>query len=1082
MIPIIQNSFISGELSPSFLGRTDKPQYRNGASTMRNAFVRYQGGAYSRAGNAYVGMCKQGAPNNGSSGSLNDAPRIINFQLSINKGFALEFGDQYMRVISNGGYVLEAPPNGVGNILSVTNANPAVFHIIAHGWSTGDWVFITGVTDQNNPALTIGQIDSLTWIVQKIDADNFSVTDLFGNVLDTTNTTPIATLTGTAARIYTAVSPYAAADLDYLKFTENANTMNLVCVNQSTLTEYPPYNLQRITDTNWTFTKVSFLTAITPPVSTAAAATNSTTKSTWYSYTVTSIDSKGNESVASTAADVQNNDIAINAGSNTITWSAVAGATQYNIRGATPIYNTGGDPGFIGIPYGLIGSAFGLQFVDTNILPDFTQTAPIHNNPFAQGPIISLTVSSPGSGLTQSGVILTGHSAAGTNFNIIPILQGGGLESFIINDAGYDFQTGDTITASQSAASTGTYVVTAGPSTGTYPGSVQYFQQRLVYANTTNQPDTYFMSQPGLFTNFDSSIPTVDSNAIIGTPWAVQINGIQWMLPTIQGLITFTGNGVWMVNGGNATAITPSDENAQANSQIGCSATVPPLYVNLHILYVQAKNSSVRDIAFNFLYNVFTGTDITVYSNHLFFGYTIKQWAYAEEPFKLIWAIRNDGTMLSLTYIKEQEIMGWSRHDTNGLYTSICTVVEPPENENVSFAIEPPIDAVYTLVKRYIPGTTSLPAGKWVYYSERQNNRIWQNIEDCFCVDAGLFYPFRNPQATLTAPSANGTNNISDTIQISRGQNYTNPTAVAVDSTGSGTGAQFNLTVVGGVITAITPKIQGQNYTIGHTAIIITDSTGSGAVFQPLITNYVTFTTDVDVSSDINIGDIIRVDGGKAEVIDFVGDDFHIQVNITQPLTQTVPNDPNNLPIPAIAGTWSVSTPITTVTGLNHLEGMTVTGLADGGVIPPMVVTNGQITLQQAASAINVGLGFTAQVQTMYLDAQESVTMQGRRKDILAITPRLDASRGVQVGTNQPDASVQPNNVTVPWLNMKEIKERNNLITAGSAIPLFTGDPDPIMVPGDWNTKGQLAVQQIYPLPLGLMSVIGWGVVGDNPG
>ena len=63
VFPIIQNSFVSGELSPSILGRTDKAQYKNGASTMRNFFgLRYTGGASSRAGFAYVGMCKQGAP------------------------------------------------------------------------------------------------------------------------------------------------------------------------------------------------------------------------------------------------------------------------------------------------------------------------------------------------------------------------------------------------------------------------------------------------------------------------------------------------------------------------------------------------------------------------------------------------------------------------------------------------------------------------------------------------------------------------------------------------------------------------------------------------------------------------------------------------------------------------------------------------------------------------------------------------------------------------------------------------------------------------------------------------------------
>ena len=61
-------------------------------------------------------------------------------------------------------------------------------------------------------------------------------------------------------------------------------------------------------------------------------------------------------------------------------------------------------------------------------------------------------------------------------------------------------------------------------------------------------------------------------------------------------------------------------------------------------------------------------------SNHLFTGYTLKEWAWAEEPYKIVWAIRNDGALLSLTYLKEQDVYAWARHDTFGLYQSVCSV------------------------------------------------------------------------------------------------------------------------------------------------------------------------------------------------------------------------------------------------------------------------------------------------------------------------------------------------------------------------------------------------------------------------
>lgn len=1071
MIPLLQNSFVSGELSPSFLGRTDKPQYRNGASTMRNMFVRYQGGAYSRAGFAYVGMCKQGAPNAGTAGSITVPPRDINFQFSINQGYVLEFGNVYLRIKSQGAYVTETAKTVTG----ITQANPGVVTIASHGYSNGDWVYAASIGGMTN-------FNTLTWIVQNSTLNSFTLTDLFGNTVNT-QTYSAFTSGGTFARIYTVVSPYADVDLQYLKFTENANLMNLTCWNQETNTEYPPYTLQRKGNTNWVFTKVSFDSVVSPPSNVVDTPTASTTANTWYSYEVTAIDNNGNESVASSAADALNNNISINAGTNTITWSSPASnISSYNIYAATPAFTLAPfvDPGFIGVPYGFVGSSLGMQFIDTNITADFTKTPPLHQNPFARGQILDVTETSMGSKYQQSTIGYLVNTSTGTGFSGVPIVQGlgGNFVGFLIKDAGHDFAATDTITITSSGTGGGaTASLTVGPQTGTYPGTCQYYQQRLVYANTINQPDTYFMSQPGLYSNFDNSIPTVDSDAITGTPWGVQINGIQFMVPSIQGLLTFTGNGVWLINGGNSVAITPADQNAQAQAQIGCSALIPPLYLNLHLLYVQSKNSIVRDIAFNFLYNVFQGTDITVFSNHLFLGYTLVQWAYAEEPYKVVWAVRNDGIMLSLTYIKEQEIQGWSRHDTNGLFVGVCSVIEPPFNQDVSFGVEPPVDVIYVITKRYIPGTASKPAGVWVYYSERANNRIWQNIEDCFCVDAGLFYPLTYPVATLTPAAVDGTKNISSTVVINGGTGYTNPTAIAVDSTGTGTGATFSVSQTGGVLNAPVALTQGTDYTAGATSIVISDPTGTGAIVQPIITNYINFSASTSVFTSANIGQVLRVCGGKATIISQTG--TACVANVTEPLTQTIPNDPNGLPVPAISGTWSVSTPVTTISGLNHLEGMQVTGLADGGVIVPQTVTNGSITLQTSASAIAIGLAYTCQLQTMYLVTQEQGSSQGSRNNIYSIIPRLEASRGVQCGTNQPDASTQANQANVPWTGMKEIKERNNLIAAGSSIPLFTGDTNPIMVPGTWATNGQMAFQQIYPLPMNIISCVGFFSQGD---
>jgi hypothetical protein len=1034
----IQNSFVAGELSPSIFGRTDLNKYHSGASTMRNLFVNYRGGASSRAGLAYVGTCKQsgtGLP-----------PRDIPFQFSVTQGYVLEFGDQYMRVKSNGAYVIEATEA----ITSATQANPAVIGIAAHGYSAGDWIFITGMLGMTN-------FNGLTWIVNTVpDANHVTLTDLFGNVVSS-GLFNAYTSGGTAARIYTVVSPYAAVDIPYLKYTQSADTMTLCCVNQATRFEYPSYELVRNGNTAWVFTADTFQSVIAAPTITSVVANHSTTLSTYYAYGVTAIDkTTGEESVVSNTVSVQNNDISINAGSNVITWTPVPNAVSYNIYGSTPSYSVDIP---VGADFGYLGSAVGLSFTDTNIVADFTTVPPLHQNPFARNQVLTVPVLVGGTGITGT-ITFSFSSATGSGFIAEAVVIGGVLEAVIVVNGGQNYVLGtDTLTLTGTWTTAPSVTYTTGPASGTYPAVAAYYQERRVYASTLNNPDTYFMSQPGAFANFDSATPTVDNDAITGTPWAQQVNGIQFMVPMPGGLVVLTGKGAWQVNGGNSAAITPADQDANPQAYNGCNNIVPPITINYDILYVQSKGSIVRDLAYNFFVNIYTGTDLTVLSNHLFTDHTIVQWAFSEEPYKIVWAVRDDGILLSLTYLKEQDVYAWARHDTNGLVVGVTVVTEPP------------VDAVYVIVKRYIQGG-------WRYYSERMDNRSWTTAETCVCSDACLQLPMNTPNAALTPSAIGNTNNITGVNIVYGGSGYTSPTVIVLDPTDSGTGATFSATVVGGVITAITPVTSGQNYAPGS-AIVISDPTGSGAIAQALVTNYVTFTASTSVFTSANIGDVIRVDGGNATVTSYVSG-TQVVGNVTIPLTETLQNNPNNQPVPAAAGNWTITTPASQVSGLNHLEGQTVCILADGSVVDNQTVVNGTVTLPRAYSAVTVGLPYTCQLQTMYFDPPgQPSTLSTRRKLINSVGIIMEATRGIQTGSNQPDASTQPNGTDVPWTNMVEIKQRGATVDAGMAIPLYTG-PFYSNLGGGWQMQGQIAIQQTYPLPMNILSLTAYWVAGDT--
>lgn len=1132
----IQNALNWGEISPAFYGRTELPQYRAGCSTLRNMWVSPRGGAVSRGGLRFCGQSKQTASVDSTP------PQLIPFIHDVSQSYLLEFGDFYMRVAFEAGYVLE----DAFTVDTANNADPGLFTAAGNDFEVDDWVFFAGFEGMT-------EVNGQTYIVDTVPiTGSFTLRNTLTDV--TLSTVAFGTYiasSGTVARVFTLDTPYSIDDVKTLKWSQSADQMSLAHP------LYKPHDLNFNAANDWDLVTTSFSASISAPAGALAvpSTTTSATVSTQYQYVVTAVDTlTSEESVASNVATVTNSvNIALTLGANTITWSPVTGAQYYNLYKAPAAYG-GAVP--VGSQFGYMATAFGLEFVDTNIVPDMTVVPPKHFNPFATSSIDYFFDFITGSGYTTSvtppnvfvtdptGLGFTGYGVvvAGGVYAIIPNNNGEGYTAPVvfIDDGGgggsgaiiaaassgfssaiweggcnitnggssYDApiatatwtringQTGSSVASSitvaggvitamsfpnpgghtdSNAVLKSSVVITVqdgagsgasasahiGPSTGTFPSVVAYFNQRRFYAGTLNEPDTYWGSQPGAYANMDSSIPVTDGDALSGTPWAQQINGIQWMIPMPGGLVILTGLGAWQLNGGQPGApLTPTDQNANAQAFNGVSPDVRPIKINDDIVYVQKENSIVRNLAYTVVSNIYTGTDLTVMSNHLFDTHTIERWDWANERHKVLWTVRDDGILLSLSWLKEQNVFAWARHDTRGLFESVAVVSESP------------VDAPYFMVKRYVDG-------HWVYYLERMDNRLWTTIEDAWCLDSAVAYPQTTPDAVLTASSATGDANIGSYDIIAGGTGYTAPTGTVVDETGSGTGATVLLTVTGGVITGATPVDEGAGY-VAPAALVIVDATGSGAVIQPEVTNYVTVSASAAVFSSDNVGDIIRMGGGQLEVVEYVGW-TEVVANVLSPITKTMPNDPDNMVLPAPSGAWTIATPTSTVSGLNHLEGMSVMALADGSVVAAQDVIDGAITLPAAASKILVGLPFTAQLQTLYLETPGGGTIQGRRKQAYDVVLRVEASRPPQVGSNEPDAAVQPNQANVPWTHMTEVQDRNPSAPAGQPIPLFTGDYF-TNIAAVWDNNSQIAVQQTDPVPLTVLAIVPNVSVGDTPG
>lgn len=773
---IPQASFNSGEWAPNLFARVDIQKYRSGAALLENFFIDYRGGASTRPGSRYVIQAYKSA----------FPVRIINFQAAFNVGYALEFGQNYLRFHFQGSPILESP----FSITNITKANPAVATVTGNNFAAGDWIYIAGVAGMT-------QINGRYFNVQSVAGNLVTLGNLNGVNLDSTGFSTY-TSGGTAKRIYTITTPYVGSDLALLKFTQIRNEMVLVH------NSYAPQLLTLIAPTNWTLSAITFGSTATSPTGIAASSTLPA-GAVNYSYTVTSIDGSGQESEPGNPVGLPNlASIALVAGSNQITWSPAPGAVAYNVYESTVSF-FGVVP--VGVTYGFIGTTKGTTFVDTNIIPNFSETPPVGYNPFTGSGVAYVTIGANGTYTTVPGVTGSGGTPS------IPATFGavlGSIAAPTITAGGSGFKVGDTvnfgnglvvtvltisagaitswslaasgaITSGSTPANPVNQVNTSGTGTGAQatvtwgvvqvnvltkgagysvaptltfsagaaaataflgasstgnPGVASFFQQRLVLGAPSGSPSTFFMSQPGLYFNFDITAPVQAQNSITETLVNRAPEQIKSIVSSTSGMLVLTDQGSWLINGGSSgSAVSPTQIVAARQSSNGAN-DVPPIVANYDVLYVGAKGASVRDLAYNIYFNVFTGTDISITSSHLFFGYTIKEWCWAEAPYYVVWAVRSDGTMLTLTFLKEQDFIGWTHQTTSGQYQSVCAVTE-----STTYAGN--VDAVYTVVQRTVNGNT-------VQYIERISDRVYPNgLSSAWCVDAGIQYT-GTPALTFT--------------------------------------------------------------------------------------------------------------------------------------------------------------------------------------------------------------------------------------------------------------------------------------------------------------------------------------------
>lgn len=204
-----------------------------------------------------------------------------------------------------------------------------------------------------------------------------------------------------------------------------------------------------------------------------------------------------------------------------------------------------------------------------------------------------------------------------------------------------------------------------------YPGCGSFYDNRLTVGSTLDAPQTFWSSKTGEYENFDMA-ETTDEFAYEFRVASKKANFIRW-IASDDTLFIGTSGDEFRALGGNDSGITPTNIQVTRQAPHGCFATAP-VETSSGVVFVQRGDDTsggkkLRLLTFNIDRNKHIASDLSILSNEIT-GTGIIEISYQDEPNEIVWGVRNDGLMTSLTLLSEQNILAWALHDTQGFYLS----------------------------------------------------------------------------------------------------------------------------------------------------------------------------------------------------------------------------------------------------------------------------------------------------------------------------------------------------------------------------------------------------------------------------
>jgi len=674
----IQPAFTGGEISPDVASRVDIDKYQLALLQAENVIIRPYGAAVKRPGLIYCGATKKAAKKS----------ILWPFKFSVSINYLLEFGDQYVRVWREGTYL------NVELSTPFTEADLSSLRFVQS-------VDVLYITSGKYPVQVISRISESNWSIAAMTFAQPPMGDLNPN--SNLTITPSA-VTGSSITLTASAALFTNPKVG--SWMEISQRISGQSVSLSVSRENPASALTRYTietAASWN-ENTSFTYPYNPEYYdpnegyyTPSSAVTETWRSALNRLATTASSTVSKEDVPASGTTTQTS-ASIGVGS---TWKIITHGTW---------------KGTVTVESSLDGSTW-LEERNYTSNNDFN---PTETGTVEQFCFMRVTVS-------------VNEGTCTCDFSSLPYTHTGYVEISAVTDSTH--ATANVKERLGATTATSEFKFSAWDSVSGYPSCATFFQDRLCFAGSDAYPQRVWMSKTGDYANFgvEKAGGTVtDDSAVTADLLSLQSYRIHHMLAA-NDLILLTEGNEWTISG--SETVTPSTITPRSQQSYGANDVIPIRSGN-RIVYVQRRGSIVRDIGYNFDSDSYAGADLTLLVRHLIRGHQLTGSTYAQEPDSIIYFIRDDGVLLSLTYMWDQKVYGWSHIVTDGTVESVCAVGEGNR------------DVVYCVVNRTINGST-------VRYIERfdESRESGSTQQQFVMMDSAKIYSFVSATSTITGLS-----------------------------------------------------------------------------------------------------------------------------------------------------------------------------------------------------------------------------------------------------------------------------------------------------------------------------------------